>query len=204
MVRDLTSGAVTASEAGQGYSLTFLAEADFPSGFTRLNMGGGNITFEGNLFFGVGSLGGISAVEETVEMKSQLLDISLTGIDPSFLATALGEEYRGRTFKAWVAFFDPAGDLVQDPTLIIRGRMEFMTITLGEVGTIVLRVENILADWDRKTAIRFTNQAQQERFPGDRGFEYVPQMRQLILDWGVDTDTGSGPVTTDLTLSQGL
>ena len=45
-------------------------------------------------------------------------------------------------------------------------------------------VESRLADWERPRVSRYTDADQQQRFPGDLGCRFAPQMVEKELVWG--------------------
>lgn len=193
MTRDITSGAITASQAGSGYAAVVLVDLDFPSGHIRVHTGAGDITFNNFLYQGVGDLGGISNVEETIEGQTSRIELFLTGIDPALISTALNENYRHREGVVYLAFIDSNGVLVDDPVVTFRGRMDTMPITLGDTAKIRLRIESRLADWNRARIDRYTNESQQQKFPGDKGLEFVSQMAEKEIVWGSGGTSSDAP-----------
>ena len=69
MSRDLTSGVQTAIEATQVQPF-LLFEGLFASGYVRVWSGYGDIAWDSRTWIGVGSLAGISAVQETAEIQA--------------------------------------------------------------------------------------------------------------------------------------
>jgi hypothetical protein len=68
---------------------------------------------------------------------------------------------------------------------VFTARMDQMTLDEGpETCTIQLTVENILVDLERPRVARYTNNDQQSRFPGDRGFEFVESLQTKEIFWG--------------------
>ena len=184
MSREITANAIAASEAGSGYSLVLMADLDFVSGHVRAHTGAGSIWWGGLEFVGVGKFGGVDAVEESAELQAISLAFGVTGVSPEFIATALGEQYRGRSAIVYVAFLDESGILVDEPVKLWAGRMDTMPIQLGQVGTVKIKAENKLADWERARVQRYTNEEQQRLFPSDKGLEFVSQTTEKQLIWG--------------------
>jgi hypothetical protein len=78
------------------------------------------------------------------------------------------------------------GDIVSlDMAEVFTARMDQMTIEEGpETCTVQLTIENILVDLERARVLRYTNNDQQSRFPGDRGLEFVESLQNKELFWG--------------------
>ena len=172
---------VTSSAVGIG----LLAEMEFDSGVLRLWNGIGDLTIEGNVFTGVGTLGEISPITETAEIKASGIDLSLAGMNSDVLSLALTEDYQERDVSIWFAFFDTSSSAYLDRILMFRGRMDVMTISEnGDTSTISLTAESILVGLERARERRFTDEDQQGVYPGDKGFEFVTGLQQKDIPWG--------------------
>jgi hypothetical protein len=138
----------------------------------------------GNEYLGVGALGGISEVEESAELRAYGLTLTLAGIPRDSVALAMTQNYQNRRATVWEVVLDRATLLpVADPVVVFRGRMDTMTPELGEDAKVTLRLENRLADWERPRIRRYTDEDQQLRFPGDKGFEFVSATAEREIVW---------------------
>jgi len=90
MARDLTAGVITQLQAAS-VEVGLLFEGEFASGWVRLWSGVGNLSWNGQTWSGVGTLLGISAIDETNEIRASGLTVSLSGIPSDLLAAALGD-----------------------------------------------------------------------------------------------------------------
>ncbi len=161
-----------------------LIELDFPSGFTRLWNGIGNLTFDGDTYNGAADLGTISGVEETEELRATGITMALSGIPSDMLSLALTEEYQGRSAKVWIGFMD-ASNAIIDAMLIFLGRMDIMTIEEGGTSSMIgLTAENVLITLERPNERRYTPEDQKLQFPNDEGFEFVVDIQEKELVWG--------------------
>lgn len=195
MSRDVTA-AIADALAKSGLHAEWIADLEFDSGHLRAWTGLGDLSWGGNTFEGVGHLGTISPVEETSELKATGMAFQLSGVPTSLLATALGEHYQGNQARAWVAFFDDGMQLINDPIPIFAGRMDTMQINeTGATATITLNAENRLIAFERiNQVLYYTDQIQQQLYPGDLGLQYVPEMQEAEIHWGrekLDTSTGN-------------
>lgn len=137
-------------------------------------------------FLGIGRLGAITAAEENTELSAEGITVRLSGIPPENISLALGQHYQGRAAKIWAVFIRPNGDSYQVVTapLIFAGRIDNMIVDLGKTATLTIRVESRLAEWERAKNLHFTAETHNRRYPGDKFFEFVPQMEEKELAWG--------------------
>lgn len=158
----------------------------FDSGDVRVWSGIGPLVWDSNTFQGTGLLGTVSDITESVGLKSIGMSFTLSGIPSSMIAIVLGEHYQGRAVTVWRAFFDTDDVIAGSPVQVFSGRLDIMTIDdVGETITVGVTAENRLIDLQRPNEIRFyTDQDQQAEYPGDKGFEFVPQMKEALILWG--------------------
>ena len=107
-----------------------------------------------------------------------------SGIPPSYLSIALGDDYQGRDVKIYTGLLDEGHQLIADPALVFQGRMDYMSIAMAETATIAITAENHLANWNRPRVRRFNDKDQQDKYPGDLGLEFVEQMVEAEIVWG--------------------
>lgn len=178
------STAVEAAIQAEVVSRTVAVEMDFPSGMVRVNGSTGDFQISGNTYLGIGSLGAISAAEESAELRAYGLTLSLSGIPRDMVAVALGQAYQGRRVTVWEVVFNTTTWLpLADPVVIFRGRMDTMDVRLGEMATIIVKAENRLADWERPRIRRYTHEDQQLAHPGDKGFRFVSSTAEKEIIW---------------------
>lgn len=192
MTRDATAASLTESQLASGAKPFILAELDFPDGFIRANTTDRSVFFDSQgggdeEFFGVGNLGAVSAVGEGSSLQAEGVELTLTGI-PGTLISAAFQNARGRRGTIWVGFFDDNYVLVADPVLVFEGLIDNSSIKVGDTLTVTLLVESRLITWERPKIQRYTNEAQQLRFPGDKFLEFVNQMVEKELLWGIAGD----------------
>lgn len=184
MARDITSGVKTESQKLQGAKPLLLVKMQFDSGFLRLWSGRGDLEFNSETYLGVGDMGRLSQVEEGIEQRAFGITFELSGIPASFVSLALSEELQNRKAEFWLGFFDDDYVLITDPILVFRGRMDTMDVQIGETATIAVTVESRLIDWNRPRIRRYTDADQQERFPGDKGFQFMSDASEREINWG--------------------
>jgi hypothetical protein len=183
MTRGITSEVITAV-SGEVVTRTIAVELAFASGAVRLNGSPANISIGGNEFLGVGGLGAISTVQEDTELRSYDLTVSLSGIPRDMVATALAEPYQNLPGTVWEVVLNPdTWRPINTPILIFRGRMQVMTVSLGQSATVAIVLENRLADWERPRVRRYTDEDQRTVAPSDNGLRFVAATAEKQLIW---------------------
>lgn len=192
MARSLSAGMITEVTA-KSLSPILLMKAEFDSGDLNLWTGIGSLTYNGDTYVGAGNLIGVSAVKESIGVEAHGVNFSLSGLPTSLISLALTEDYQGRAASCWFAALDSAGALVSSPYLLFKGRMDVLEILEGgETATLTMRCENLLIDFRRQKTRRYSDDDQKEAYSTDRGLEFVDQMQDREIIWGVKTPAGSG------------
>jgi len=205
MSRSISSALVTESQKREGVRILAIAKLQFDSGDFRVWSGRGDLTFNGEVYTGIGDLGRISPIEEGIEQRAFGITLELSGIPSTSISLALQEELQNRLAEIWLGFFDPSYQLL-DAALLFRGRMNEMNIEMDKEARIVVTAESRLIDWDRPRVRRFTDADQQEFFPGDLGLQFVSTTTEKEVVWGGSTaggQTSGGPVATGQGTSSG-
>ena len=191
MARNLPAAVATAI-VGKVVNLAFFAEFQFASGTIRMWSGYGVKAWNGHNWTGGGDLVGMTPADETTEVGATGIAFTLSGIPSSLLALALGDNYRGRVSKAWMAILD-ANAAVIDAYQFFGGRMDVMKIEDGdETGSIVVQAESRQVDLKRPRTSRYTDAEQQRLFPGDLGCEFPAKLAEKPLYWGVPPGPSAG------------
>lgn len=181
------------TEAAKQSIRMFAAVAlDFSSGVIRVHDGIGNITWGGNTYSGVGQLGSIEVVSESVEIIARAISLTLSGVDSSLVNTTMTEVYQNRQATVYVGFVnETTGAVVDTPETVWEGRMNQMSIS-SSAGSASIRLtcEHRLRREPR--IARYTNEDQQLLFSGDRFFDLVPSIKGFVAKWGDASVGGKG------------
>ena len=148
--------------------------------------GVGNLLFNGNTYLGVGSLGKIGAITEGVEVRADGSSVTLSGIDPIYLAESLTDIQLGATAQIWFGLFsNQTGSLVGQPYMVFGGCVDKPTVSPGrDTFTITIALENKLIDLQRLNMRRYTSADQRLQYPDDTAFGWVEQLVDQALIWG--------------------
>ncbi len=171
-----------------------MTELLFESGAVRVHSGVGDAIYQGTVFKGTGVLGKLGQVKQSGKIQPYKLRLTLSGIPQELASTALTERYQNRPGTVYFAAKDQLGQIVCRDVLF-AGRMDVMTVRLGTPSVIQLDINSRGQDWKNARNARYTNADQQARHPGDKFFEYVSQMAEKEIHWGMPTSrvgTGGG------------
>lgn len=178
------SGNNATEAAKQSIVLVILVSLDFASGTLYVHDGFGTLTFGGNDYLGLGKLGGIDQVSEDLENVSKTVQLTLSGVDPSLITTAMTENYQGRLVKIYAGLLDITTNVFIDtPESFWAGRMDFMTIDLSQGGA-TMRMNCEHRTYREPVIARYTDQDQQLAYPGDTFFNLLWQIPNAIAQWG--------------------
>lgn len=184
MTRSLTAGMVT-EVTGTITRPFVLLKFAFDSGDLNLWSGVGNLVWSGDTYTGAGNLLAISSVTETEEIIANGIEFTISGIASSIIATALSEDYQGRTVTMWRGMFDSSKAIIADPIKIFSGIMDVMTILeSGRTSTITVSAESQLRSLTRPSARKWTAADIKVLRPFDKGFDELPQIQDDPIRWG--------------------
>lgn len=151
---------------------------------TTTGTGTHTVQLYNQLWLGLAHCGSVSAISETSGLEMTGVSMSLSGIPSAMITTALAEYYQGRDCNIWLAPLDANCAVLADPVLVFPGRIDTMSIELGDTASITLTAENKMADWNKSRVRRYTHEDQIAEYPSDLGLEFVPQMVEKVLVWG--------------------
>lgn len=180
-MRDIPQAVIDALES-KNFKPIFFVEVMFetPIRFTSFYA---SKTVDGVEYFGLGNLGSVSGVSENTDLDPQQLSISIAGVSQTSLAGALTEPYINRDAKVMVGMLDDNDELLSDPFNYFIGKVDELKVEYGKTGRIEIIVRDRLADWGRSRIERYTNAAQQAKYPGDKGLEFVSQVAEKEIIW---------------------
>jgi len=186
-MRNLDAGTKTEFLAGSLRPVIFV-EAEFESGWLRVWSGLDDFPWDSKTWVGVGDLGDIAEIEETGDLRSTGLALSLSGIKSSIIGTVLGDLRQGKPCNVYFGALNEDGTLSGEPYGVFVGRLDTASIEDGpETARITINVENRMVDIERPRLRRFTNEDQKIDHPTDLGLENVSKTwRTLSFPIGAD------------------
>ena len=175
----------------------------------RLWTGYGTLVYQGQDWYGTGSMLQIDSVEETTEIAAKGASVTLSGIPQEVLSLALSEPYQGRKANIYFGNFSKGLILQENSDYILledgskislesgstnlsqifSGYMDQMNIEESpDICTVQLTLENKLVDLERARVTRFTSAYQKSLYPGDLGLDFVEDLQDKDIVWGRSND----------------
>ena len=146
--------------------------------------GVGILAYNGNNYFGAGSLGEMGTVQEGIDVKASGTTLTLSGIDATFMAECATDIQLGAPAKIWFGLF-ANGSIIGTPYLLYSGTVDKPKITLGgEKMSITLALENKMINLQRASNRRYTSADQRLQYPTDTAFSWVEMLNDQALKWG--------------------
>ena len=180
--------------------LTFVM-LDFASGIVRVHNGLGTYTWGGNDWIGVGSLGTVSQLEEGADVSPYGITLTLSALDAVVSGAALNEDYFMRPVAIYIGALSAEDVLLNDPLQMWGGHMDVMSVTAGaENDQVTINCESELAAFDRSSNLKYTTQSQQQFYPGDVFFNFLPKIDGAKIRWrDNNSDSVAGFTPQDIT-----
>ena len=92
-------------------------------------------------YIGVGGISSVSASEEAVELRATKLTVELNGLDSSYMALVLAEQYYGRDAILGLATLDSNYSIIGEPLVLFKGFMSILSITLDSKTAVTVEIE---------------------------------------------------------------
>lgn len=163
---------------------------DFPSLFKYYSGATTNILLSSSAvmpagsYVGVGGISSLSAVEESTDLKSTRLVAELNGLDSTYVALVLSQQYFGRDASYGLAILDTDYKVIGEPILLFKGYMSILKVDLEEKAKVTVEIESILADWERPRVKRYNDATQETIDSSDNGFKNVAAIISKEVTWG--------------------
>jgi|SRR5579885_1601465 len=184
MSRNLSAPMITALESNY-IRPAFLVMLTFRSGVEYIWSGAGNLSYGGNTYRGVGSLGQIGTISEGTEVRADGTSVGLSGIDPAILGECLNEVQLGAPASIYFALLDQNNAIIGTPYPLFVGVIDAPVIPVSpDEMSISLPLESRMANLQRPSNRRYTAADQHLQCPDDTGFNWVEILNDIALRWG--------------------
>lgn len=108
--------------AAQTGQFAHLFSIDTDAGLVRLATTPVDVLWDSQTWEGIGGSLVFGSAEETPDPSGQGLQLTLSGVDQTFIAVLLSAQMRGREVRIWLVHFSTTYTIVADPLEIFRGR----------------------------------------------------------------------------------
>ena len=143
------------------------------------------VTFGGNTYKGIGSLGSMGEIKEGTQVQADSTSVTLSGIDTTLLGESLDDIQQGAPAVIWFGLLKDDNTFLGSPAKAFAGVVDLSTVNYGtDTSTITLTLENLMVDGQRPSMLRYTSADQRIKYPDDIGFGWVEQLNDLALSWG--------------------
>lgn len=184
----------------------YAVEIDFDTAPLYIWTGVGDISSGGKTYLGTGELLSISGLDEVADMSAKGASVTLSGLDPAILSTALQEPYQRRECRIYFGMMPTeteyllteSGEILTTESgepialeqntamsLVFAGRVDRMPISSdGQTASITATVESRWVDLERPKVRRYTHENQITRFPTDTFFSFVADLQHKKVEFG--------------------
>lgn len=184
MPREIDPDVKALLTSGASFSVALLVDIEFPEPYrlrftTKLD----NIEFNGQTFFGLGSLGSVSMPSQDGELSPAEYEVVLSGISDEILEAATQLNYLNHKATAYVQYMTEEFVDVGTPRILWQGLTDGANINYGKNSSVMVRIKDRLVDWSRPRIEYYNNGDQRAKYPNDRGFEFVAQVAKKDAKW---------------------
>ena len=133
-----------------------------------------------------GHLKNITGINETNKPTKNSLQLTLSGVDQTYISIALSENIINKEVYIYRGFLDTSNALISDPFLLFFGTIDEYRI--NDTTSTANLVLNLTSHWGnfQKTSGRVTTDNSQQRFfSGDKGMEFAA-LTVRDIRWGRD------------------
>jgi hypothetical protein len=162
-------------------------QLDHPLGLVQIWSGTGSVTWNGATWLGVGALGAVGEVSETKEIQAHDMNLELSGINAATVTLQDGQ-VRGRAVSIWSRWIDlRTGAWFSDSAVLFSGLMDVVkTAERNGIATMTLTCRSPLFNWDAAPSVYYSNEEQLRLYPGDTGFDRMPNIpTQTLAGWNL-------------------
>ena len=181
--RTIDANLKAGAESGE-FNYIIFAKLAFPSGTVYVHNGVGTHSFGGDDYLGVGAFGSIDAIEDTVDLNSKPVTLTLSSVTQDILDAIKTDNIFGRDADLYLGSLNEDSELEGTPTNWFSGHMEKPDVLLGKVDGINIRLQSRASRLSRRNNKRYTLEDHQGDFPGDLFFEFLPYVMEAEVTWG--------------------
>lgn len=156
-------------------------EIEAKSGAVRAHSGVGDLIINGKTFYGVGTLGAISAARQVGDSSPQSVTANLSLIDKSMLAHLINEKLVGTRATIFNTAID-GQKAVSDVSF--SGFISDVGVKLGDSSEYAITITDELSQWSKPSSARNTSESHAARNSGDQLLRYIVPVSTATVYWG--------------------
>ena len=143
-----------------------------------------DISYNANTYTASSVLLGVSDVSESSDVAVDSITVVFTGADQTIISLLLNNDYMDKEAEIYKGFLDSSQQLIADPFLLFKGRIESFAIDEdANSSQVSISIASHWADFDKTKGRKTNTNSQQLFYSGDVGFDYASQVIQGIK-WG--------------------
>ena len=120
-----------------------------------------------------GHILGIGNAQEGSTPIKNSFNLTLSGVDQSFISIALNENIINDTVQIYRGFLNSSNGLIADPFLLFSGFVNAYSIEDDTTQAVIgLDITSHWGNFEKVSGRRTSNNSQQRFFSGDKGFEF--------------------------------
>ena len=169
--------------AKDGFNMCHLVSIDFSTPIYLTDYAY-DITHDGNDYNSSSHLLSMADVNETSDAQIGTFTINLSGVEQSFIATLLSENYIDREVIISRAILTSTGAIIGNPIPLYNGRIDGFAIKDdNKTSQINLSTASHWSDFEKESGRRTNHNSQGIHFAGDKGFQFASSAVKNI-QWG--------------------
>lgn len=131
-----------------------------------------------------GHLLNIAGVNEASSPAKNSLDITLSGVEQTYISVVLNNNVIGDDVKIYKGFLNSSNGLIADPFLIYYGTIDETNINHNDRSSeVILRTTSHWGNFDKMAGRTTSDNSQQRFFSGDKGMEFAA-LTVKDIRWG--------------------
>ena len=133
-----------------------------------------------------GHLKHITGINETNKPTKNSLQLTLSGVDQTYISIALSENIINKEVYIYRGFLDANNALISDPFLLFFGTIDEYRISDNtDRANLVLNLTSHWGNFEKTSGRVTTDNSQQRFFSGDKGMEFAA-LTVRDIKWGRD------------------
>lgn len=121
---------------------------------------------------------------ETSELRVNTIDITLSGVEQSYVSLFLSQDYIDRPVKIYRAVLNDSDAVIGQPILVFDGLMTGYSIEDTETTSdVTVNCASHWKDFEKENGRKTNDNSQKIHFPNDDGFEFAAKTVK-DLRWG--------------------